>query len=220
MLRTSEVVDSANIPSSQAGFSGSWPQSTGEVSKWCVFTCTGCLWLQRTFRTAMAFLCFSCVSCQALLPLAGAGESLVQTVRIRRLNTFHALKMYGGHCSSWLSGKHWAKIGVCSACSVYHCTIDGGHHSNANVLVGLLHDNCRAASLPAMGCSQVWIDLGHSKTVCCCCFSPEQWLPNCNHTILWHTFMHNSDTSYSKVACKTIIRHLATLFTEEMSDSW
>lgn len=45
----------------------------------------------------MALLCFACVFCQALLPLAGAGESLVQAVRIRRLNTFYALKMYGGH---------------------------------------------------------------------------------------------------------------------------
>lgn len=88
----------------------------------------------------MLYLCF----CQASLPLAGAGESLVQTVRIRRLNTFHALKLYGGHCSSGCLESR-AKIGVCSACSIYDCTIDGGHHSNANVLVGLLHDTCGTA---------------------------------------------------------------------------
>lgn len=182
------MVNGANITSSQVVFSGSWSQSTGEDSKWCALTCTGCLWPQRTSRTAVVLLCFACVSWQALLPLAGAGESLVQAIRIRQLNTFHALKVYGDHCSSWLSGKHWAEIGVCTARSTYHCTIDGGHRSDANVLVGLLHDNCGAAPLPAMGYTQVWIGLGYSKRVCCCCSSPEQWLPNCgiplyaNHT--------------------------------------
>lgn len=111
----------------------------------------------------MALLCFVCVSWQALLPLARAGESLVQAVRIRRLNTFHAVKMCGGHRSSWLSGKHWAKTGVCSACSIYDCTIDGGHHTNANVPVGLVHDNCGAAHYQQWAAAKSELILGIAK---------------------------------------------------------